>query len=235
MKKPIIYLMRYFFNWIGFILGKIFSKILNHIKVSGKEYVPKENKGVCFFPNHRTIADSWWIMIAMMNIYRMIIYQKRLPVNTADSKNFFSHPILKHFFKLMKCIPVRRNTNNLEEMNKQVEEYIKISQKHNMLIFFEGTRSRDGTIGKCKYGPAKFVLSEAGRVKFIPVFLDGVEKIMPIKEGRIFTRLHLFHNAKITFGPEIDFSDILKQDIDEMTKIQLIQKKIRDSVLALGH
>ena len=234
MKKPMIYLLRYFFNWIGYLLGKFFTKILNQIEVSGKENIPSENKGICFFPNHRTIVDSWWIMIAMMNISRMMLYQKRLPVNTADSKNFFSHPILKHFFKLMKCIPVSRNTNNLEAMNKQVLEYVKISKNHNMLIFFEGTRSRNREIGKCKYGPAKLVLLEADHIKFIPVFLDGVEKIMPIKEGKIFTRLHLFHSAKIIFGPEINFSDILEQEIDEFKKIQLIQERIRNSVLILN-
>ena len=234
MKKPIIYLLRYFINWVGFIVGKILSKILNHIKVSGKEHIPTESKGIVFLLNHLTIADSWWVMVAMMDVYRMIVNQRCLPVNTADSKNFFSHPILKHFFKLMKCIPVYRKTNNLEAMNKQVDEYVKITKKYNMFIFVEGTRSRNGKMGKCKYGPAKLVLEEVDRVKFIPVFLDGVEKIMPIKEGKIFTRLHFFHSAKIAFGPQIDFTDITKQRVDEMEKIQLIQDRIRNSILALN-
>jgi 1-acyl-sn-glycerol-3-phosphate acyltransferase len=234
MKKLTVGFIRYFIYWLVFILGKIFSKILNQIEVSGKENIPFLNKGVCYFVNHRTIIDSVWVAVAQMNLAWMFVFQNRIPANAADSKNFFSSRIKKLIFSVMKCFPVNRNTNNIESMNNQVVEYGKVLEKQNLLLFFEGTRSRNGDINKCKYGPAKLVLLKYKSVKFIPVFLDdGISKIMPIREGKIFTRLRLFKKAKIVFGHEINFSDIIESDIEESKKIELIKERIRNSVLAL--
>jgi 1-acyl-sn-glycerol-3-phosphate acyltransferase len=234
MEKLTIDLLRYFSYWFIYLFGKLFSKILNNIEVSGRENIPFLKKGVCFLVNHRTIADSLWVTLAQMSIVWMLFFQKRIPANAADAKNFFSNPLKKIIFSFMKCIPVKRNTNTVEDLNNQVLEYVKVLEKHNLTLFFEGTRSRNGEIGPCKYGPAKLVLLKNDYVKFIPVFLDeGISKIMPVKEGKIFTRLSFFKKAKIVFGPEIDFSDIFKKDIEEKSKIELIKNRIRESVLAL--
>ncbi len=234
MKKLVASFLRYLFYWGFYVFGKIFSKILNQIKVSGKEHIPKKDV-FCLFADHKTIADPWWILLATVNFFRMFVYQKRIPVSAADSKNFFSRPFKRHFFKLMKCISVSRNSHSITLMEKQVDQYLEVLEewKQNLLIFFTGTRSRDGEIGKCKYGPAKLVI-KAPHIKYIPVFLDkGIEKIMPIKEGKIFSMLSFFHKGHIIFGPAINFSDILEKEIEEIEKIKLIQEKIRQSVLAL--
>lgn len=169
-------------------------------------------------------------MLALTNFRGVLSQQKRIPANAADQKNFFSHPFWKHFFWLMKCVPVKRNIKDLASLNEQVKVYQEVLKRHNLILFVEGTRSRNGKIGECRSGPAKLVILEYPGVQFVPVYLEGVEKIMPVKEGKIFTRLSLFHKARIVFGLPIDFSDVLNQKDPEASKIQLIRNRIRAAI-----
>lgn len=235
MKKLSLSFLRYFLSWLVYVVGYLLAKILNRIDGFGVEHVLTSRKGVCILSHHKTIADPWWQCVVMVNPIKMLFYQKRLPYSIADNKNFAPNFFLKYFFKLNRVVLVKRKSLNKEIIQKQVDVYRDVLKKHNLLLYFEGKRSRNGEVQKCEYGPAKLVLLEYEKVKFIPAYLDeGVEKIMPIKEGKIFTRLHFFKKAKIFFGPEIIFTDIMsKYYLSEKTKIAFIKKRIEDSVKKL--
>jgi 1-acyl-sn-glycerol-3-phosphate acyltransferase len=80
-----------------------------------------------------------------------------------------------------------------------------IDQSWNLVMFPEGTRSRDGSIGKLHSGAA--VLAAKHGIPIVPIFLEGTHVAMPPgqnwpkrKPGRFFSRRH---DIAIRFGEPI--------------------------------
>jgi 1-acyl-sn-glycerol-3-phosphate acyltransferase len=74
-----------------------------------------------------------------------------------------------------------------------------------MVLFPEGTRSRDGEIRNGKAGAGFVVL--ANQPKVIPVTVDGLYDVLPV--GSSFPRL--FKHIWLAFGKPIDYSEYIGQ------------------------
>ena len=70
-----------------------------------------------------------------------------------------------------------------------------------MILFPEGTRSRDGSIGKPRGGAGLLILETKPTV--IPVCISGMDKLLPI--GSIFPRM--FKRIYICYGAPLDLSE----------------------------
>ena len=70
-----------------------------------------------------------------------------------------------------------------------------------LLLFPEGTRSRDGEIKKGRGGSGLMILES--RPKVIPICIDGMHRILPI--GSMFPGL--FKRIYIYYGKEVDLSE----------------------------
>lgn len=94
------------------------------------------------------------------------------------------------------------------------------------LIFPEGTRSTDGTLGKIKKG-ASFIIHYSD-VPVIPVFIKGAERFMP--NGAKFIRpAKLF----VTFGPPIEFTGL--ERIDQKQELyQRMSEQIKQAIMGLA-
>jgi 1-acyl-sn-glycerol-3-phosphate acyltransferase len=74
-----------------------------------------------------------------------------------------------------------------------------------MILFPEGTRSRDGEIRNGKAGAGFVVL--ANQPKVVPVTVDGLYDVLPV--GSTFPRL--FQHIWLAFGKPIDYSEYADQ------------------------
>jgi 1-acyl-sn-glycerol-3-phosphate acyltransferase len=85
-----------------------------------------------------------------------------------------------------------------------------------LLVFPEGTRTRDGTVGPMKAGIG--MLAERAAVPIVPVLIEGAHRVWP--KGRLLPGLGSIH---IRFGKPIPAGEAEANAAD----------RIRDAVVAL--
>ena len=110
--------------------------------------------------------------------------------------NAFDIPGLGKLIALYNAYPVNRGAPDLGALRKTIS----LLQNGNAVLMFpEGTRSVDGTLGKARDG-ACFISHRAG-VPTIPVFHSGAERVLPRNSKRL-------RRAKltVTFGEPLELT-----------------------------
>jgi 1-acyl-sn-glycerol-3-phosphate acyltransferase len=103
---------------------------------------------------------------------------------------------------LFNTVPLGRNGGGLDATG-HVDQIL--SDGWNLLMFPEGTRSRNGEIGKVRSGAA--VIAAQHGIDIVPIYVSGTHEAMPPgqnwpkrKPGRIFSRRH---KIEVRFGRPI--------------------------------
>ncbi|MBU0611948.1 hypothetical protein KKA39_02675, partial [Patescibacteria group bacterium] len=192
--------------------------------------------GVFSYSNHDSFIDSFPINSSMMDFRDMIFNQGRIPYNVPDFGNFYNNKIGASLMRLLRNIPIERNTGDTKIKNDFVNKSCQILKKNNLHLFFEGGRTID-EIRPCVSGVAEIILNlleENFDLIIVPIFIDGMKKVMPREIGQNYFKISCHrHKVKVIFGKPIDFSEILDKDFSREKKINKIKKKVRDSVIVL--
>ena len=145
------------------------------IHVRGIENVP-ESGGVLFVANHQSNFD---IPILVGYIPRDKGFIAKLEL--------LKVPVFRRWMKYLGCIFINRSDprQSLTAINQAAE---RLKAGHSLVIFPEGTRSADGTVGPFKAGGLKLAMK--ARVPIVPVTINGSKNIMPkgsslIKSARV--------------------------------------------------
>lgn len=136
------------------------------IKVVGRENLPKD-RGFVLCPNHLSAIDPVFVVIARYWGKRLIIMGKE--------EIFKVNPVFSWMFKDVGVIPVSRGKGDTEAVDTAIE---KVKNGSGLLIFPEGTRSKDGTLGKLKSGA--FVVAAQAGVDIVPcriIYKGGKMKV----------------------------------------------------------
>ena len=185
--------------------------VLSHLESHGNENIPRQG-GVLLVSNHVSLLDTLIIGAAT---------DRELHFLGADI--YFHIPCLGGLFTRLNAIPIKRATPSWQSLKKVISC---LEMGKALLIFPEGTRSTDGTLGEIKKG-ASFIIHHSG-VPVIPVFLKGAERFMP--RGAKFIRPA---KLSVTFGPPIDFTGL--KGIDRRQELyQRMSEQIRQAILALA-
>jgi len=195
-------------------------KIKNKTTIIGRENIPRET-GMLFLSNHQSLIDSMLIGYALFKPWDIFRRYRQIPWNAAAWENFFKKPSRRIFCYFLKTIPAHRQSN-IKLANQDIEKFKNILKNGNLLLFFEGTRSRNGEIGPCKYGPAKLVIDLQPTT--IPIKISGMEKVMPIDVGFNWGRIKGGQKIFIKIGPAIQFDSM---DIGD------VRQKIQDEIKTL--
>lgn len=140
--------------------------------VYGKENIP-QNEPVIYTPNHA----------GMFDIPAIILNTPEPPIFIAK-KELKSIPVLSDWMYVLDCVFVDRNNKN--SARSSLHDAIEmVKNGRSIVVFPEGTRSKDGTLGKFKGGAMKIAMETGAKV--VPVLLRG-------------TRERLEENGKITPG-----------------------------------
>lgn len=172
---------RAFYRW-GHRLTNIFCKTMGHLEVQGIHHIPREG-GVLLVSNHVSFLDP---VIVGSAANREIHFMAR---STA-----FDIPGLGKLISLYNAYPVNRGAPDLGALRKTIAL---LKAGNVVLMFPEGTRSVDGTLGKARDG-ACFIADRAG-VPTIPVFHSGAERMLPRSSSRL-RRTKL----SVTFGEPLE-------------------------------
>lgn len=141
----------------GYAILRVFVtfcfKIAFNLKVTGKENVPKTGSNI-FASNHRSYLDP--IFIAT---------KAKVPNSyMAKDELFRGNKFFTWLIKYMGAFPVVRGSGDSSVITTSIE---KLRSGRNLIIFPEGTRSKDGTLGRGKTGVA--LIAAVAQVPVVPV------------------------------------------------------------------
>ncbi len=146
-----------------------------HVNVTGAENLPKEGP-VVYIANHQSYADA-------LGTLKMISENHQIGY---IGKDYFGKiPYFGKWVTRIRSIYISRgNTRNSLRVISEGAEYLK--DGFSMVIFPEGTRSKDGTMGEFK--PGSFKLATKAQVPIIPLSMNDGRRLYEdqeyIKKGK---------------------------------------------------
>jgi 1-acyl-sn-glycerol-3-phosphate acyltransferase len=178
--------------------GPVMAWYVNR-RIEGREVFRGVRPPVVFVANHSSHMDTPAILRALPRAWR----QRTAVAAAADY--FYRKRWLAAAVSLMfSTVPISRRGGG---MDKGAADHLHrlMRQRWNLLLYPEGTRSRDGSRGKLHSGAA--VLAAAHDVAILPIYVSGTREAMPpgrswprrLTAGMIFRR----HPIAIRFGPPI--------------------------------
>lgn len=181
------YVRRAIYLWSKFTI----RTIRMNIDESRMEQLPEEP--CLFVANHESILDMPLLVYTLKN--RKIIF--------IGKKEILKIPIMGHWLKLSKSIPIDRN--NPREAIKSIELAVeRLKEGYSVIIFPEGTRSKNGKVNEFKKG--SFKIATKAKVPIVPVSIDGT--VDAFEGPKDFTPA----DVKIVFEKAIYTKDIDREE-----------------------
>ena len=182
--------------------GPVMAWYVNR-KIEGREVFREMRPPVVFVANHSSHMDTPAILRALPRAWR-----QRTAVAAAADYFYRKRWVAAAVSLLFSTVPISRRGGG---MDKGAADHLHrlMRQRWNLLLYPEGTRSRNGARGKLHSGAA--VLAAAHDVAILPIYVSGTREAMPpgrswpkrLTAGMIFRR----HPIAIRFGPPIRAKD----------------------------
>ncbi len=187
---------------------RLVAKAIYHIYLDlhfeGLENVPKDGSNI-FASNHRSYTDPILISLKPKVMFSFMAKEELF------KKNIFFTAVIKIFG----AFPVARGKGGAEAVDMSLE---RLNKGYNLVIFPEGTRSRDGRVLKGKTGVA--LVAAMAQVPVIPV---GI-----VFEGNIKFR----RKVTVRFGKPIIPKEIGVDDCSSK-KLRILRNEIMASITEL--
>ncbi len=166
-------LMRPYFRFMRFLSQSALAMYFGG-RVFDMENVPKSG-GVVLACNHQSFFDP---LAATCAIHR--------EGNFLARDTLFRNPLFGRLIRSVNAFPVKRGKGDLGAI-KEVLRRLKNGKM--VLIFPEGTRTRDGSIGAIN--PNSMAVAKKARVAVVPAVIDGAFEAWP--RGQRLPRPHLVY------------------------------------------
>ena len=181
------------YNWLNPLVDMAGVEFI----VEGKERVPV-NEPVIYTPNHAGLFD----------IPAVILSAPAVPIFMAK-KEIASFPIVKDWMWVMDCVFVDRK--NKTQARSSLHDAIEmVKNGRSIVIFPEGTRSKNGELGEFKGGAMKIAMETGAKV--VPVYLEGTRACFE-ETGNITSG-----TVRVTFLDPIVTNGLTKDEFFEMPK-----------------
>lgn len=150
--------------------------VLSGWEVRGREHIPPSG-GVIVASNHVSYLDP--PLVGTAAVRRLHFLAK---------EELFRPPVFGPLIRSFGALPIRRGVADLSGMSRAIEV---LKAGHALLMFPEGTRSRDGELHAPR--PGIGMLAVASDARIVPAFISGSDKA----SGWLFRRVRL----RVWFGP----------------------------------
>ena len=154
---------------------------------------------VIFTANHSSHLDAPTILGSLPRRWR-----RRTAVAAAADYFYKKRAVANAFALVFNTVPLARRGGGIGKGSTDHVDQL-IEQRWNLLMVPEGTRSRDGRIGRLRTGAA--VIAARHDVPIVPIYVKGTYQAMPPGRnwprrmpGRFFSRRH---TVEISFGEPI--------------------------------
>ncbi len=159
-------------------------KLFYNFHIEGTENIPQD-RALVMASNHRSYADP---VILTMPMKRKVTYMAK--------EELFKNKLFGWFITKLGAFPVRRGSGDMQVIDDAVN--ILNSGRH-LVIFPEGTRSKDGKVGKGKTGVALIAAKSGADVLPCGIVFEG-------------EKLHFRSKLTLRFGKVIPASEIAVTD-----------------------
>lgn len=165
--------------WIVLALVWVLIHILWRIEVFDMDKVPRD-RPVVLAPNHISDLDPVFILGMLFDLSRYRILAKQ---------ELFRNPVIGWFLGCLGAVPIDRGAGDTATIDRVIAE---CKAGTRVLVFPEGTRSKDGKLGKLKSGA--FAIATQAGADIVPcrIIYDTPD-----------ARMHLFCRMRICFGDPI--------------------------------
>jgi 1-acyl-sn-glycerol-3-phosphate acyltransferase len=172
--------------------------VYTRARVFGRERFEQVRPPVVFVANHSSHLDTPTILRALPRKWR-----QRTAVAAAADYFYKKRAVASAVALIFNTVPIARRGGAGGGSTEQVDRLI--DQRWNVLLFPEGTRSRDGKLGKMHSGAA--VIAQQHGVPIVPIYVTGTHDAMP--PGRNWPKrlkgrfLSHRHKVEVHFGAPI--------------------------------
>jgi 1-acyl-sn-glycerol-3-phosphate acyltransferase len=162
-------------TFLSFLLGPIMDWYTRR-RTIGREVFDGLATPVLFVANHSSHIDTPVIMRALPRTWR-----QRTAVGAAADYFYKNKLIAAAVSLIFNTVPIERQGGGLEGGSAEHIHKI-LRQRWNLLLYPEGSRSRDGEVHRMRSGAA--VLAAQHGIPIVPVFVEGTHEAMP--PGRVW-------------------------------------------------
>ncbi len=159
-------------------------KLFYNFHIEGVENIPQD-RALVMASNHRSYADPVILTMPM-----------KKPVTYMAKEELFKNKLFGWFIRKLGAFPVKRGTGDMQVIDDAVD--ILESGRH-LVIFPEGTRSKDGKVGKGKTGVALIAARSGADVLPCGIIFEG-------------EKLHFRSKLILRFGKVIPAEEIAVTD-----------------------
>lgn len=189
---------------ISYTLSRWLATVFFSYRVHGRHHIPEEG-GVILAANHTSFFDPPLVGVAS---HRAVCYLAR--------KTLLEWPILGPIFPSLNVIPVDRDGNDRSALKSIIR---KLGEGEGVVLFPEGTRSKDGNLQKSQPGIGLIVAKSL--VPVVPVRVFGAYEAFPKGAKKIQSSC-----IDVCFGAPLYFT---KEECSEATRE--MYQKISDQVM----
>jgi len=204
---PIIQAIRY----MVLLLLKVVMKVYGRLSATGIENLPEKGPFI-IAPNHLSLADAPSIAAALS-------WKTSSQAFSLGATEYFGGPILSKISRIFQVIPVDMETRLYNAL--QLSAFV-LHRGKILLVFPEGSRSRDGSIKEFKKGVG--IISKELNIPIVPVAISGTYAMLP--SGSLFPKPS---KIMVSFGKPVhpggrDYEEIVKTLYGDVVKMLEGQK-----------
>lgn len=188
---------------------KLVYHIAYNMHFEGVDNIP-ENEGVIIASNHRSLADP--VLLTM--------YMKK-PVKYMAKEELFENKLLGAFIRMLGAFPVKRGAGDMSVIEESAEI---LKRGDNLVIFPEGTRSKENKVANGKTGVALIAAKAGADILPVGICFEG-------------EKLHFRTKITVKIGKVIKYDELV-QNNDENTEIspkelKAVKIRIMDEITTL--
>jgi 1-acyl-sn-glycerol-3-phosphate acyltransferase len=169
------------------------------IEVEGREWV-REQPSVVFVSNHLSLFDPPALLLAVPVNFRFVA-----------KRSLFLIPVFGQALWAARIISIHRG-NRERAIASMKRAALRLRAGLSILVFAEGTRSRDGRLQPLKKGA--FVMALEAHSPVQPVLVSGSERVLP--RGVLFARPG---TIRVTFLEPVPTHDLAMSDRDSLREM----------------
>jgi len=193
------------------LLLTLIMKVYGRLSVRGVENLPAKGPYI-IAPNHLSLAD-------VPSITAAITWKTASQIFSLGATEYFHGPAMSNLSRTFQVIPVDMDSRLYNAL--QLSAYV-LRRGKILLVFPEGSRSRDGSIKEFKKGVG--IIAKELNIPIVPVSISGTYGMLP--SGKHFPRPS---KVSVSFGRPIhpegkDYDEIVKQLYREVAGLLEAQK-----------